>query len=385
MAFFDTLIEVMTEKPLHLKAPLLYKEDRDARHQLDELREFGKTCSKDIAAEVERDIRLLSSGIVGEEQVTFQLANSYLPIIVLHDLHIESDGLSAQIDFLVITAKFNLIIECKNLYGNIEVDSSGNFIRKTEYKGRYKKEGIDSPITQNTRHLGMIRKIRGDSKSNFLIKSVFDKNFDANYKSVVVLANPKTIIDMKRAKKEIKDQIIRRDQLVDYIKNLMKESNNGQSFEKDMYELADFFVKSHTPNTTDYLKKYGVVDEQTKMCEPILDTAMEIEHAVELVSVIDPRTTAISPVMDPEKTAVSISKENTSVEDTPIYKALKQYRFETCKSEGVQAYCIFNNAQMLAVISAMPSTLEDLKKISGFGDVKCQKYGEAILEIVRSM
>jgi len=52
---------------------------------------------------------------------------------------------------------------------------------------------------------------------------------------------------------------------------------------------------------------------------------------------------------------------------------------------GVQAYCIFNNAQMLAVISAMPSTLTDLKKISGFGDVKCQKYGAAILEIVRSI
>ena len=71
------------------------------------------------------------------------------------------------------------------------------------------------------------------------------------------------------------------------------------------------------------------------------------------------------------------------LEDTSVYKALKQYRFEICKSEGVQAYCIFNNAQMADVISKMPGTLEDLKKISGFGDVKCQKYGDKILEIVR--
>ena len=78
-------------------------------------------------------------------------------------------------------------------------------------------------------------------------------------------------------------------------------------------------------------------------------------------------------------------KSELSLEDTPIYKALKQYRFETCKAEGVQAYCIFNNAQMLAIIAARPSSLEDLKKISGFGDVKCQKYGSKILEIVRSM
>lgn len=47
--------------------------------------------------------------------------------------------------------------------------------------------------------------------------------------------------------------------------------------------------------------------------------------------------------------------------------------------------CLANNAQMLAVIAAMPASLEDLKKISGIGDVKCQKYGEAILEIVRSV
>ena len=77
--------------------------------------------------------------------------------------------------------------------------------------------------------------------------------------------------------------------------------------------------------------------------------------------------------------------ERTSqIEDAPIYKNLKQYRFDTSKAENIQAYNIFNNAQMIAVISAMPSTLTDLKKISGFGDVKCQKYGEAILEIVRA-
>jgi len=110
-----------------------------------------------------------------------------------------------------------------------------------------------------------------------------------------------------------------------------------------------------------------------KICEPILDAAIEAVLAVEP-----------APVMDPGKTAISISEDKTNVEDTSIYKALKQYRFETCKSEGVQAYCIFNNAQMLAVIYAMPVTLTDLKKISGFDDVKCQKYGEAILEIVRA-
>ncbi|HZK25068.1 MAG TPA: HRDC domain-containing protein, partial [Oscillospiraceae bacterium] len=66
----------------------------------------------------------------------------------------------------------------------------------------------------------------------------------------------------------------------------------------------------------------------------------------------------------------------------PLYKDLKQYRFVTSKAEGVKPYFIYNNAQMKDLISAMPKTTDDIKKISGFGDVKVQKYGKEILEIV---
>lgn len=372
MAFFDTFIEVMTDKPVHLKAPHFYKVDSDARRQLAELTEFSKICSGEMKLQVERDIKMLTYGIAGEEQVVFELKNCYMPIIIMHDIHIEYEDQTSQIDFIVVTTKFVLFIECKNLVGNIEVTESGDFIRTTEFNGHVKKEGIYSPITQNLRHLDLIKKIKS-GKKNILTRSIFEKYFDDNYRSVVVLANSKTVSNLKKAEKKIKDQIIRCDQLVSYIKKLHADSNVVVSTEKQMYEWADSFLSLHTPNTTNYLKKYGVVDKKAKMCDPIQDTAMEIELAIEPVS-----------IMDPEKTAVSISKKNTSVEDTPIYKALKQYRYDTSKAEGVKPYFLFNNAQMEAVISAMPSTLEDLKKISGFGDVKCQKYGEAILEIVRA-
>jgi hypothetical protein len=37
---------------------------------------------------------------------------------------------------------------------------------------------------------------------------------------------------------------------------------------------------------------------------------------------------------------------------------------------------------MEALIVGMPRSLGELRKISGFGEVKCEKYGEAILGIV---
>ena len=133
------------------------------------------------------------------------------------------------------------------------------------------------------------------------------------------------------------------------------------------HSLADAKTKEqHIQNIVDKQKK-----EQAIFVNPIVVTESVIRE-----------TTQSKDKMLTEETETI--ERTSQIEDAPIYKNLKQYRFDTSKAENIQAYNIFNNAQMLAVISAMPSTLTDLKKISGFGDVKCQKYGEAIMEIVRA-
>lgn len=78
-----------------------------------------------------------------------------------------SSGTSAQIDFLVITNKLNFVIECKNLFGNIEINSKGDFIRTIQYGNKKYKEGIYSPITQNERHLAVLKERKAENKSKF--------------------------------------------------------------------------------------------------------------------------------------------------------------------------------------------------------------------------
>lgn len=344
MPFFDHLKEAITHKSALIK-PIFIKSDSDAKAHLEQLKEFHKTAPDNIKPQIEQDIKLLSYGIAGEDNVAFELNNSYIPMLILHDLNIEYDGLTAQIDYLIITKKVNLIIECKNLFGNIEVNSNGDFIRTVEFNGKYKKEGIYSPITQNTRHLEMIKKVRFATKNNILTKTFFEKYFYDNYKSVVVLANPKTIINLKYAKKETKEQIIRSDQLIEYIKK-MSERKDELSTEKQMYELADFFLDLHKPKKVDFSEKYliGKIEENR--------------------------------VNEPEHIQVKI-------EETPLYKALRQYRYETSQAENIKPYFIYNNAQMEELISVMPKTLDDIKKVPGFGDIKCKKYGNDILEIIK--
>jgi len=239
-----------------LNEPIFLKEDSNAISQLEALKNLETALNPDGQAILKQDIRALEYGIQGENHIEFELRNSHMPMFVLRDIYLEDGSLSAQIDYMVITRKLCFIIECKNLYGDIEINSNGDFIRTMDYNGRKKKEGIYSPITQNQRHLELIRKIRNDSRSNFLTRLLTEKTFDTFYKSIVVLANPKTVLNDRYAKKEVKNQVIRADQLVAFIKEQCSKAKEMGSSDSEMRDQAETFLKLHKEVEKDYTRKY---------------------------------------------------------------------------------------------------------------------------------
>lgn len=127
---------------------IILKESNDAQTYLDKLKSLQQLASGDLQNQIQKEIALTQAGIIGEENILFELKHSNMDMIVLHDIYIEThSGLGAQIDFIVITAKIIFLIECKNLVGNIEIDSNGAFIRTIFYGHTKQKEGIYSPIT----------------------------------------------------------------------------------------------------------------------------------------------------------------------------------------------------------------------------------------------
>ena len=134
-------------------------------------------------------------------------------------------------------------------------------------------------------------------------------SFGDFHRSVIVLANPKTVINLKHAPKNVKDQIIRSDQLIEYIKRLIRENKELASSEKEMYKMAEFFVSMHKENPVDYTERY------------LLDSGVEQSEAI---------------VDREENGGVEVR-----IEETPLYQALKQYRYETSKMEGVKALLYF--------------------------------------------
>jgi len=70
---------------------------------------------------------------------------------------------------------------------------------------------------------------------------------------------------------------------------------------------------------------------------------------------------------------------------SPIWQALREWRTATAGEQGVPPYVIFHDATLAAIVEARPSELEDLAEISGVGQHKLERYGEAVLDVMASV
>ncbi|OKS89134.1 DNA helicase RecQ [Mucilaginibacter polytrichastri] len=80
--------------------------------------------------------------------------------------------------------------------------------------------------------------------------------------------------------------------------------------------------------------------------------------------------------------------ETAATETQPtIYEAgllhdLKTTRFNLAMNENVPAYIILSDATLLEMATYLPQSTEELGRISGFGEVKLQRYGTAFLKVI---
>lgn len=235
---------------------VILKESSDAKEYLQKLQELLAKTDGNVKERIEKEIAIVKAGIYGEDNIIFELKNSGMNLVVLHDIYLKTkSGLTSQIDFLVIAPKCNYVIECKNLVGNIEINNKGDFIRTLSHGGKTYKEGIYSPITQNLRHMNVLKEIRSED-NNFITRALKNATFNDFFKSLVVLANPKTVINDRYAKKEDKDKVIRADQLINYIKESEAQSKELPFSLKEMISNGQKYLDMNVKERPDYSKKY---------------------------------------------------------------------------------------------------------------------------------
>lgn len=63
----------------------------------------------------------------------------------------------------------------------------------------------------------------------------------------------------------------------------------------------------------------------------------------------------------------------------PVFLALRAWRAETAKEQGVPAYVVFHDATLREIATRLPGTVEELGTIGGVGEAKLAKYAEGVL------
>ena len=378
MSFLNAIGSILEGRKI--KQPIFVKEFTAENNQLIELNQLVAKLKPGPKKElVERDIAYLKQGIEGEKNVAFELKNSFLPILCLHDIRLEYDDYVAQFDFIVISNKFLCILETKKLNGDIEITKDGDFIRTIKgYNGRFiKKEGMYSPISQNERHVNILREILGKEKLVLTLP----------IKSLVVMANPKTILNKIKCPKTIQKSIYKYDQVITFLKGLHDDKTNDKNIpEKHMYNIANYLLDNNKPLKWDYKAKYSLLDDDFM---PLGEQA-RIDSIKEIAAGYDVDNEVQRPMNKVEVTSASSITNTSSHNNSPGFKgsseiiaSLKKFRLEVSRGEGIKPYMVFTDKELEGLIDANPRNRQELLVVKGFGEKKVNKYGAEILKILK--
>jgi hypothetical protein len=366
MSFFEKARNIFAAEERKIKSPIFVKDFEETNNQLADLNQLSeKVISGPKKENILKDIAFLRQGMSGEKNVYFELKNSFLPTLCLHDIRLEYDGYVAQFDFIVLSPSFICVLETKKLSGNITINSDGDFIRIIKDKtGReVRREGIYSPISQNDRHIRILKEV--------LLKEGLAKTMP--YRSLVVMADPKTIINKDKCPAPIKKSLYRHDQVVNYLEKLQNELKEEKYvMEQSLWNIANFLKDNHVPITPDYMGKYGLTEADFIKGEP------------ERIQPKQQPTTQPNTQLNTQPNTLSNGSVAKHKDPEILTKELKEFRLTTSRTENVKPYFIFDNKQMEDLIAKLPRTKEELLTIYGFGPKKVEKYGDEILRIINS-
>ncbi len=329
---------------------------------------------------IDQDIKLMKIGLYGEKQISFELKNANIGMYVLHDVMLQYEDLTAQIDYVVITKAYTYFIECKNLIGNIKVDNKGEFVRTMQYGNKMLKEAIYSPYTQAQRHKEIYMK--GWYQRNKGIKTlIFENGTRNNIKPLIVLANPKGILDIKYAPKEIKNRTVRVDQLVSYIKKDIDGYDKTLfSSKKEMENIANRFLGYHVEKDNNFEGKYTFVDVANSLPENnINDIQLEGSNNTSLgvaFSNNDNFDVAFNSL--PNETDKDAEVNNILVQK------LKEFRKKKSSATNIPAFFIFTDQELDDILNANIKTLDQLKESKILSEVKVRLHGQEIIDIINS-
>jgi len=80
-----------------------------------------------------------------------------------------------------------------------------------------------------------------------------------------------------------------------------------------------------------------------------------------------------------KKHAATVDLDEAQIQ---VFEKLREWRLAEAREQGVPPYVVFSDATLRGLATHMPRSAEGLLEISGIGQAKLERYGEAVLEIL---
>jgi ATP-dependent DNA helicase RecQ len=113
----------------------------------------------------------------------------------------------------------------------------------------------------------------------------------------------------------------------------------------------------------------------------VLDLTPEGRAALQDPSALDG---LLSPAQEPPPGKLPKGKDTVDLDvDQVLFEALRTWRLEQARVQGVSPFIVFYDSHLRAIAAHRPVTLEALSELKGIGPRKLEKYGSAVIQLVR--
>lgn len=167
-------------------------------------------------------------------------------VCILHNLRLPNTNSIHffQIDILMLTPFFLLIIEVKNISGTLTFDPVFDQVIWTTPE---KEIALPDPVRQvKNQRYQLIEWLK------------FKKLPQLPVETIVTLTNPNTIIKILTDKEDYIQKIIRSPKLISKIELLKKRYTKELVSIKEMNKMTNLLIKRHTPAKPDLLERYNI-------------------------------------------------------------------------------------------------------------------------------
>ncbi len=266
---------------------------------------------------------LMHYGLVGEERVAYELSKINSMCICLYNVRLFISDRKAQFDFIVILPSFILIIEVKNLLGNLIITEGQSFERELNINGIIQKSGMSNPFIQMEYQEKVLKEYLSLTDMN---KKII---------SLLVMANDKMIIRNMSNKKNV----VKYDEVVKYIKEKEKEC----SLSKEDYEIGEYILKG------DKEYNYYIV--------PIIKKNILNQYTPKF--------------------------ENYS--DLELFLEVIKFRKKYAEMNKMPICNVFTNIEAEELVIKKPRNKEEFMNIKGFKNKRYEMFGEDIIKLFKNI